>query len=86
MTVGELERRMDSRELSEWIAYTRYFEALPDSWRETGLTVAALLAPYSKKGSAPKADDFVPIETPPQHPEQIRQELQNLAKRLGLAD
>lgn len=86
MTVRELERRMDSQELSEWIAYTRYFEAIPDSWRETGLIAAALLAPYSKKGSTPKAEDFVPIETPPQHPDQIHEQLTELTKRLGLAE
>lgn len=84
MTVGELERRMDSRELSEWVAYTRYFEALPDAWQETGLVVSALLAPYSKKGSPPKPSDFVPIETPPQHPEQISSQLAELQKRLGI--
>ncbi len=84
MTVGELERRMDSKELSEWVAYTRYFEALPDSWQETGLVVSALLAPYSQKGNAPKPMDFVPIETPPQHPEQMASQLAELQKRLGI--
>jgi hypothetical protein len=83
MTVRELERRMDSRELSEWVAYTRYYEAIPDSWRETGLVVSALLAPYARKGHAPKPEDFMPIDTPPQHPEQIRERLEELQRRLG---
>jgi hypothetical protein len=78
MTVGELERRMSAVEFAEWMAYTRYFEALPDSWRETGLLASAVLAPYSAKGKAPRADDFVPIEKAPQHPDQMRAELEKL--------
>lgn len=84
MTVRELERRMNSQELSEWAAYTRYFEAIPDQWRQTGLIAAALLAPYSKQGSAPKVEDFVPLQEPPQHPEQMKEQLQVLARRLGI--
>lgn len=80
MTVRELERRMDSRELSEWIAYTRYYQPLPDPWRQTGLIASAVLAPHSPRGRAPKAADFVPVETPPQHPEQMRAEIQKLLK------
>jgi hypothetical protein len=82
MTVGELERRMDSKELSEWVAYTKHFEALPDSWRETGLVVAATLAPHSPKGRAPKSDDFVPLEKPPQHEDQMLEQLQQLNRIL----
>lgn len=78
MTVSELERRMSAAEFAEWLAYTRYFEALPDSWRETGLLASAVLAPYSPKGKAPKADDFVPIERPPQHAQQIVDQIQQL--------
>ena len=78
MTVGELCRRMDSRELSEWMAYTRYYEALPDAWQQTGLIVSAVLAPYSPKGKCPKASDFVPIEKPPQHATQMTAEIQTL--------
>ena len=69
---------MSSRELSEWIAYTRHFEALPDSWRETGLLASAALAPYCPRGKAPQAEDFVPLEKPPQHPDQILAELRKL--------
>jgi hypothetical protein len=78
MTVGELSMRMDSRELTEWIAYTRYYEAIPDSWAETGLIASAVLAPYAQKGKAPQASDFNPIEKPPQHPDQMKAELQKL--------
>jgi hypothetical protein len=84
MTVGELERRMDSKELSEWVAYTRHFEAIPDSWRETGLIVSAMLAPYSRKGQSPRPEDFIPIESPPQHPEQMRDAIDELNRRLGV--
>jgi hypothetical protein len=78
MTVRELSRRMDSQELTEWIAFTRHFHALPDPWRQTGLLTSAVLAPYSQQGKAPKADDFNPIEKPPQHAEEMRRELQKL--------
>jgi hypothetical protein len=83
MTVGELSTRMDSRELTEWIAYTRYFEALPDQWEQTGLVVASLLAPYAKEGRSPKARDFVPLTTPPQHESQDREAIYKLKAALG---
>jgi hypothetical protein len=83
MTVGEIERRMSAVEFAEWLAYTRYFEALPDSWRETGLLASAVLAPYSAKGRTPKADDFVPIEKPPQHQDQMFDQLRQLKQDLG---
>ncbi len=83
MTVRELSVRMDSRELAEWMAYTRYYQALPDPWRQTGLEVSAMLAPYSPKGKAPSAEDFNPIETPPQHQDQMLEQLRLLAKALG---
>jgi hypothetical protein len=82
MTVAELGQRMDSRELSEWIAYTRHFEALPDPWRQTSLLTSAVLSPHCKQGRAPKSDAFIPIEEPPQHPEQIRLEIEKLMRQL----
>lgn len=84
MTVKELMARMDSQEFSEWMAYTRYFEALGDSWAETGLIVSALLAPHSPKGKSPKAEDFIPIEKPPQHHAQARDVLMDLKRQLGI--
>lgn len=83
MTVGEIERRMSAVEFAEWLAYTRYFEALPDSWRETGLLASAVLAPYSARGRTPKAEDFVPIEKPPQHQDQMFDQLRQLKQDLG---
>lgn len=78
MTVNELSTRMDSRELTEWIAYTRYYEAIPDSWAETGLLASAMLAPYAQKGKAPQASDFIPIEKPPQHQQQMIEQIKQL--------
>ena len=83
MTVRELCDRMDSQELTEWMAYTRYYEALPDSWRQTGLTVSAILAPHCEKGKAPKAQDFVPIDNAPQHADQMLAQIQMLKSALG---
>lgn len=86
MTQGELCRRMTSAELSEHIAYARWFSALPDSWRQNGLVVAALLAPRCEKGKRPKPDDFVPVERPPQHESQDMASLMELRKAFGLED
>jgi hypothetical protein len=83
MTVRELSHRMDSAELTEWIAYTTYYEALPDPWRETGLITSAILAPHSPKGKVPKAEDFVPLEKSPQHDTQVFDVLLQLRKALG---
>jgi hypothetical protein len=76
-TVAEIEK-MSAREFAEWLAYTRYFEAIPDSWRETGLLASAMLAPHCDRGKAPKADDFIPIEKPPQHQQQMLAQIKQL--------
>jgi hypothetical protein len=86
MTQGELCRRMTSEELSEHIAYTRWFAALPDSWRQTGLVVSALLAPHCEKGRRPRPEDFVPIERPPQHESQDLAALMELRRAFGLGE
>lgn len=82
MTAGELCTRMDSRELTEWAAFTRYFRALPDEWEQTGLLVSSLLAPYSKD-KVPKPSDFIPLERPPNHPQQDLDALMRLREELG---
>lgn len=82
MTVRELSERMDSRELTEWAAFTRYFRALPDEWEQTGLLVSSLLAPYSKD-KVPKPSDFIPLERPPNHHEQDMAALMKLREALG---
>ena len=83
MTVSELSKRMDSQELSEWMAYTRWFQALPDPWKQTGLEVSAMLAPHSPRGRAPSASDFNPIEKPPQHEDQMMAQVRMLQAALG---
>ena len=82
MTVGEIERRMSCRELAEWMAYTRFFEAIPNQWQQTGLIVSSILAPYSGKGKAPSPSDFVPIEKAPQHVNQILDVIKQLKQNL----
>ena len=83
MTVGELGQRMDSRELSEWIAYIRHFEAIPDPWRQTAKLVTAVLAPHCRRGAMLREEDYIPLESPPQHPEQMRLEIERLRQMLG---
>jgi hypothetical protein len=73
---------MDSQELSEWLAVHTYFMPLPDPWHQTGVLAASMLAPYSPKGRTPKAVDFVPIDKPPQHPEQVAEMLRQLKQEL----
>jgi hypothetical protein len=83
MTVRELCVRMDSQELAEWIAYTRYFHALPDSWAETSLIVSAAMAPHCKEGQVPKPTTFVPTIPPPKHHSQDYAELVRLQAALN---
>jgi hypothetical protein len=83
MTVGELEQRMDSRELSEWLAFARYFQPLDNSWAQTGVIASAALAPYCKRGSAPRPGDFVPTAQPPQHETQMTDVLFQMKQDLG---
>ena len=71
MTVRELEDRMDSVELSEWLAFARYFQPLDNSWAQCGMLASAVLAPHVRKGQTPKPRDFIPLEKPPQHKTQM---------------
>ena len=83
MTVRELCTRMDSQELSEWIAYTRYFQALPDSWAETSLLVSTVMAPHCKPENVPKPTQFIPVAKPPHHESQDLAVLMKLKAALG---
>lgn len=78
MTVSEIEQRMDSHELAEWICYARFYRPLNDSWQQMGTLASAILAPYSKRGASAKPDDFIPIDKPPQHKTQITDALARL--------
>lgn len=73
---------MDSRELSEWMAVHRFYMPLPDSWHQTGILAASMLAPYSPRGKTPKPQDFVPIENPPQHRFQSEAAFEELGRQL----
>jgi hypothetical protein len=80
-TLDEIDA-MSSREFSIWLAYSRWFRPLDDSWMQTGMILTGVLAPYSK--TTPKPEDFVPIEhNTPQHPTQVAQKLKELAAELS---
>jgi hypothetical protein len=79
-TLEEVDR-MSSREFSTWLAYSRWFRPLDDSWMQTGMILTGVLAPYSKQ--PPNPEDFVPVESnAPQHPTQILKKLKDFAKQL----
>ena len=80
-TLAEIDR-MDSREFSMWIAYSRWFRPLDDPWLQTGMQMSATLAPYSKH-KAPSPEDFIPVDSlTPQHPTQVVDNLKALAAAL----
>jgi hypothetical protein len=64
MTVRELLERIDSRELSEWLAYFK-IEPLPDPFWIGGLQCSTLVNLWSKSRTTP--EDFMPraAGTPP---------------------
>ena len=81
-TVAEIDQ-MDSREFSGWIAYSRWFSPLADSWMQTGMLASAVLAPYCPRGRTPDAHDFIPIEDKaPKHPTQIRAVIEQMKRDL----
>lgn len=73
-TLAEIDA-LSGEEFAYWLAYSRYFQPLDNSWLQAGIVASAALAPYSKRGHAPKPADFVPIEKPPQHHTHIRDTL-----------
>jgi hypothetical protein len=81
-TLEEIDR-MDSREFSRWIAWSRWFSPLADSWTQTGMIASAVLAPHCHRGKVPSATEFIPIENnAPQHPNQIREVLEQMKRDL----
>jgi hypothetical protein len=82
MTVREIEERMDSRELSEWLAWARFFQPLDNPWAQAGIIASATLAPYSRRGNAPSPKDFIPVERPPQHKTQLLDVLAQMKRDL----
>lgn len=62
MTVREIETKMDSREFSEWIAFTN-IEPLPDPWLIGGQQ-CALMANMWTTGKRFRPEDFMPTVKP----------------------
>ena len=56
-TVRELEQSIDSREVSEWMAYN-LLDPIPDSNWQTGLLASLMVNLWSKTRSKP--EDFIP--------------------------
>lgn len=81
-TVRWICEHMDSRELTEWIVYDRYYEPFGDYWRQTGLMASASLAPYTK-AKPPSPQDFMPLDPhAPQHQTQIDAVLRQMQQDL----
>ena len=75
-TLAEIDA-MDSREFSQWIAFSRWFSPLSDSWSQTGLLASCVLAPHSKK--PPDTNAFIPVDgNAPQHWTQIREQVRKM--------
>lgn len=86
MTLGELFKRMDSREFGLWLAMHAYYEPIGGQWEQTATLAAAVLAPYCKRGQTPDPQDFIPVhKKKPQHKTQIQDTLRRLAADLGQA-
>lgn len=83
MPVGELEDRMTSAELAEWMALDMYHQPIPDPWRQTGVLASASLAPHCGRGKTPRPDDFMPKARLPQSPEDMAAELRKLQTLTG---
>jgi hypothetical protein len=59
MTVRELLARIDSAELSEWIAFDRVCP-LPDGWTQTGVIASTMANLWTTGGRRYKPADFAP--------------------------
>ena len=84
MTVRQISETMDSREFSEWKAFSRFFEPFGDEWRQSALIMCAALAPYCRRDKIPKPDDFMPVQLPPQSQAEIRAEMKKIYAMQGL--
>lgn len=82
-SVSEIERTVGSDELTEWMAYHKYFHPIGDVERLLSMLIVAIIGGYrGRKGPLPKADAFRGVSKPPQHEIQIRDELDALALEL----
>lgn len=76
---------MDSRELTEWMAFDRYFQPLDHSWAQAGLVTSAIYAPHIKPAHRPQATDFIPVERAPQHRTQMQLVLEQMKRDIESA-
>ena len=68
MTQGELLLRMNSNELSEWMAFDR-LEHIPNSWLQTGILASTIATcGMAKLKKQPTPEDFMPTYKTKQNP------------------
>lgn len=60
MTVRELHAKLDSAELSEWLAYDR-IEPLPDSYWQSALIASTVANAMGSGKKTHKLADFLPV-------------------------
>lgn len=84
MTVRELGERMDSEELSEWMAYHHYYEQIPDINRSLAILTTAVVAGYARKGNVPDPKKFMGMGVAPTHAIQDEETLRMMVEQLGL--
>lgn len=88
MTVGELLERIDSRELSEWMAFER-LEGPIGPWRadfHAGMVSSVLANIYRNRKKKKKAfvpSDFIPDWGAPAKEEQSMEEQQNIFRQMA---
>lgn len=61
MTARELLGKLDSVELTEWMAFYQ-LEPFGQDWLQTAVQSAAAQAPFAKKGQPPQLDKFMPVK------------------------
>lgn len=86
MTVRELGQRMDSDELSEWMAYHYYYEQIPDLNRSLAILTTAVVAGYARKGNVPDPKKFMGMGVAPTHSIQDEEVIRMMAEQLGLEE
>lgn len=83
MTVKEMLSRMDSEELSEWIAFDQRWP-LPDPWWQTARICLTIMGASGNYKHLPKEQNLIPAAVrPEQNQDQIIAELMKLQKPQG---
>jgi hypothetical protein len=82
MTVGELHSRMDSRELSSWMAYDRIEASRTD--RLIATLCALMFNVHRDKSARPRsAEDYLGLPRPKQSPDAVAAKLKMWAMMKG---